>query len=430
MMARTVIRFEPSGDAVWLNLDRAPIEFTPDSWPIDLAALTGDTLVELGRSLSDLLINREPVRGVLTSAFRSGVDAPPSPIYFHVRAGTADAIPWEQIYAQGPGFCALDGRWPVGRIARTFQTVRGRAFKPPLRIVAVLSAAGQDGSRQLQGLLDAVRCANWGVRLHVITGDETVRDQARGAGVDAALISGNAPDLCKQIARARPHLLHVLCHGRVAAGVRSLSFASIGDFDADVDDFGSINLAVTDLARALKACDPWLVVLSACQMADATSLDSPAYAHQLVENGVTAVIGMRRLVDLNDTDRFCAALYPEVISLVREAVKPPPPGQSVGERVVDWAEALTNPRKVMSGADPGVVDSWLDPVLYAQIDDLRVLPPSEQLSPEQYAELQGKLDQYRGSLATLDRATTDSQAIAEVEALIADAEALLAQAGL
>jgi hypothetical protein len=56
-------------------------------------------------------------------------------------------------------------------------------------------------------------------------------------------------------------------------------------------------------------------VLSACDTAEAA--DGPALAHALVAGGIPAVVGMRRLVDLTDANRFCAALYPEYSRLSR-----------------------------------------------------------------------------------------------------------------
>jgi hypothetical protein len=298
----------------------------------------------------------------------------------------------------------------------------------------VLSAAGRDGRPQLEALRNAIASAKIGVRLHVITGDEDVLAAATGPGVTGEWIAPSSPQLCAQIGAAKPHLLHVLSHGGVVAGVSTLSFGTIPDFDSDRKDAGSLPVFVQDLVRALAECDPWLVVLSACQSAataEATDMShGRALAHDIVSAGVTAVVGMRRLVDLQDTDRFCQALYPEVLAAMREAVVPAPDGEPHGERVLDWAAALTKPRRVMSGADPSLVDSWLDPVLYVQRDDLRVFPPSQRLSPTDYAGLQGKLDLYRDSKAKLVDSAAPESTVAEVSARIADIEAMLVEAGV
>ena len=98
----------------------------------------------------------------------------------------------------------------------------------------------------------------------------------------------------------------MLCHGGMSAGVRTLALATAADF-AGQEETGLVRLKVADLVGALAKCNPWLVVLAACETAE--SGDGPALAHDLANSGVPAVIGMRRLVDIGDTDRFCAALY-------------------------------------------------------------------------------------------------------------------------
>lgn len=447
-MTRTVIGLQGAGSAVFVSLDRAQGIYEGDGAQIDLATLGNGTLIDRGRAILDLITAEEPVRSGLAAALANPVGSPPSPLYFHVRASAADAIEWEQIYKEPHGFCALDTRWPVGRIAKFVRDVKGREFTKPFRIVAVLAAARRDGQPQLKALADAVQASPIDARLHVISGDEDVVASATALGATAELIAGTGPDLCKQIGAARPHVLHLLCHGGAVAGVRTLAFANIPDVDewkaddrrADNSKVGSLRLTVAALVEALNACDPWLVVLAACETAEAANVaNGRAIAHELVSAGVTAVIGMRRVVDLHDTDRFCKALYPEVLATVQAAISPP--GGGAAESVIDWASALTNPRRVMSGADPSAADTWLDPVLYAQNDPLRVYragepppvdapaPQPEPLSPLEYAELQGKRDKYLGYLATLDPDTAAPGVLDEVRALISETEQRLAQAG-
>jgi hypothetical protein len=62
-------------------------------------------------------------------------------------------------------------------------------------------------------------------------------------------------------------------------------------------------LLLARFPRLLAEC-----VLSACDTAEAA--DGPALAHDLVVGGIPAVAGMRRLVDLTDANRFCAAPLP------------------------------------------------------------------------------------------------------------------------
>jgi hypothetical protein len=424
-MARTVIGLSRTGDRVQVTLDRAQLNYTYDTVEVDLSTLPGTTLMERGEAIVALLRQQDPVRQGIESFLNLPPDAEPTPLYFHVRSETADAVAWEQMFAKPLGFWALDQRCPMGRIAERVATVRGRGFAPPLRVVAVLSAAGRDPRPQLDALRTSIANAKLPVRLHVIAGDDELVAAVDGPGETAELTTGTSPELCRQIAAARPHVLHLLCHGMTVAGERTLAFASVGDVDAEVDEAGSISVPIKDLARELQTCDPWLVVLAACQTADA-SAGERAFAHDLVSLGVTATIGMRRLVDLKDTDSFCRELYPEVLAAVRTAVDPAHPG----EQTIEWACVLTGPRKVMGGPDPSKVDSWLDPVLYVQSEDLRVYTQTSVMSAEDYSNLQGRLDQLRSYLATADPQSTPPPVIADVRDKIADGEAILGQAGV
>jgi hypothetical protein len=432
-MTRTVVMFDRVGEQVLLTLDDAQIEVPGlgELIPVALPQVGDGTLIERGTLLAEWLQHHDPVRFGLQATLAAPLGSAPVPLYFRVRATSADALPWEQLYAQPHGFCALDGRWPIGRIAARRRDLIDRSFVSPLRIVAVLSAARQSGVPQLQALLAALRtpsAAAIGVALHVISGEQAVLDAAVGPGVTAELIAPDAPGLGRQITAARPHILHALCHGGVTALVRTLAFAHLADFDAEVDD-GSVRLTAASLVTALTPGNPWLVVLSACDSAEAEPGQGPALAHDIVSQGMPAVIGMRRLVDLSSTNRFCAALYPELFEVLRAAFdETDADGEQPQVHVVDWAAALTGPRRVMGGPDPSAVDAWTDPVLYAQTQPLRIFLPSPQLSPAQYARLRAKIDVFEKWLANLDPATTDPALIDELRARKADLESKLTPA--
>lgn len=424
-MPRTVIGLSRAGDRVQVTLDRAQVIYQYDTAEVDLTNLPGNTLIERGEALVTLLRQKDPVKTGLDTVLNLPPNAAPAPLYFHVRSDAADAVWWEQIFAAQLGFCALDQRCPVGRIAERVTTVRGRGFVPPLRVVAVLSAARRKPRPQLDAIRKSIRNARLPVKLHVITGDDELMAEINRPGETAELTSGTSPKLCRQIAAARPHVLHLLCHGMTVAGERTLAFARVGDVDAGRVHAGSISVPIKDLVRELKSCDPWLVVLAACETAQ-TSPGGRAFAHDLVSLGVTAAIGMRRLVDLNDTDLFCRELYPGVLAAIKAAIEPETPG----EQIIEWASVLTGPRKVMSGPDPSTVDSWLDPVLYVQREDLRVYAEGPTMSAAGYSHLQGQLDRLVGFLAIADPETTPREVVADVRDKIANAEAILSQAGV
>ena len=427
---RTVVSFESFGDITVFKLEDAPsdVEGLGVNAVADVTPPEGADPVARGQAMMQRLAGHPPVKAGLDLALSRPPDAEPLPLYFHMLASAADELPWEQLYAAPHGFCALDRRWPVARIARRRRRITDRAFDGRLHLVAVLSAASRSGVPQLQSLLSAAGsedAAAVGLKLHVISGEEAVLQEAANSGlpnVTSETMAGDSVGLCKQIAAARPTLVHLLCHGGAVAGVRTLAFANLADFDAG-EETGSVRVKAADLVTAVTASDPWLVLLNACGTADAT--DGPALAHDLAYFGVPAVIGMRRLVDLGDANKFSAALYAEVLGVVRKALDPDGPP---GVRTLDWAAALTVPRMALSGPDPAAIDSWSDPVLYVQEDDLRVFRASAQMSASDYTALRGQLDVWQAYQQTLDPARTPPEALAEVAAKIAELEAAIARA--
>ena len=133
---------------------------------------------------------------------------------------------------------------------------------------------------------------------------------------------------------------------------------------------------------------------------------------------------MRRLVDLADTNRFCTALYPQVLATIRTAVVAEGPPEA---RTIDWAVNLTAPRVSMGGPDPSKVDAGTDPVLMSRTTCLRLPPPCRAVPRSitqggRVAWISGK-----GYLATLDPATTNPAVLADVLDIIEQIEASLAQ---
>lgn len=435
MRTITIIGFEPRGRRTTFKLEYAPTDI-PDEHAnvdLDLTPLPEGTLDVRGQALVERLSRHQPVRDGLAAALAQPVGAGPHALYFRMASASADELPWEQIYDAARGFCVLDQRWPIARIARRQRELNDRVFTRPLRLLAVLSAGPRrSGLHQLRTLLTvagSVDAAAVGVQLHVLSGEEAVLAEATGAGlrnVTSERIAATPQGLANQIIAAKPQLVHVLCHGGAAAGVRTLALATLADFDAE-EELGSVRLKAPDLATALYPSDPWLAVLAACDTADAAD-GMPPLAHDIVNQGVPAVIGMRRPVDLGVTNQFCAGLYPQLLTIVRAAVSaaagPPVP------RTIDWAPALSLPRMTISGRDPCTVDVWSDPVLYVQSTPLRVVTLSPALSPEDYARRRAKLDVWEGQLAILDPRTANPAYLAEVREQVAELRAALGLDGL
>ncbi|MGV1003733.1 MAG: CHAT domain-containing protein [Candidatus Nanopelagicales bacterium] len=430
---RTVVGFEPFGDITVCKLEDAPADVPGirENVPCDVSPLPIGSVIERGSALAVRLQAHPAVRAGLEQLLARPPASTPAPLYFHVVSGAADELPWEQVYAAPDGFWALDQRWPVGRISRRRRPLADRAFATPLMILVVLAAAGQSGVRQLRAILAAtteVDREGLDVRVHVLSAEPAVADAVRLAAlphVSHEILAGTPAQVGAQIAAARPQLVHLLCHGGSTAGVRTLALATLADYDSD-EPTGSVRLKVSDLSSALAPVDPWLVVLAACESAQAA--DGPALAHDLVNSGLPAVIGMRRLVDLAGTNRFCEALYPELLRAVQAAVTPAVGNGDGHVRILEWAECLTAPRAALGAPDPADSDAWTDPVLYVQEEPLRVFPPSPVLSPTDFSAIRAELDVYLAFRASLDPATTPAGLLAEVDGKIGGLRVRLGEA--
>jgi CHAT domain len=426
-MTRTVVTFVGT-TKTFIMLDDTNSDISLDDLSeVDLSMLPEGTLVQRGEALLAVLSRDAAVQQGLNALLLNPLGSEPAPLYFRMRASAADTLAWEQLHADTKGFLALDHRWPIGRIARQPRPLAARVFDPPLRVVAILSAAGRDGSNQLDALADACEDTQIRVRLHVISGDDHLLETAKAKGISCEHISPSGPGLMRQIASADPDILHVLCHGGGSVGgEKRLVFADPNDFDAaqlDPTVRGSIFASVNQLATALAPVELWLVVLAACQSAEAENPDEGlALAHDLACGGVPAVIGMRRLVDISATDAFCREFYPEAFKVVGSAVGATAPVPGPPRRTIDWAQALTGPRIVMGDPDPEIVDSWTDPVLYAQYGDLEVVVPTPQVSLEAGARLQGRIDKLKGGLAVAVAGGAQPALLDELQNLIADLE--------
>jgi hypothetical protein len=420
---RIVVELARLGEEVLIGLREPALGGEYQRWssrerfadPAFSAPLTPDAARAAGQKLFNAISEHPDVRSQLSGALRAS-PGQRFPLYVQSRVPWVDGLPWEALCDPDGNFLGLDRRWPIGRIASKVRPIAVRGFTSPLRVVAVLSAAMASGVPQLQALLAALSTSAVAVNLHVISGEEAVIDAAIRSGVTAEAIAPNAPELARQITAANPNILHVLCHGGATAGISTLNFATAADFDAVVD--GSIRLTVADMASALAQVDPWLAVLIAYDGSGVT--DSPL-VHELVSTGIPVAIGTRRPVDVASSDRFCAALYPELFGLLERALASG--GPQSGAQRINWVDALTAPRILVAGLADGA--SWTEWVLYTQEAPFEVFVPSPQLSVTDQASLRSQIDVLRGSLANFDPATTPPGVIEEIQARIAELEATL-----
>ncbi len=85
-----------------------------------------------------------------------GADAKASqPIYINATTNRAEAVPWEALYSDPPGFLTLDRRWPIARLSGSDTVRPPKVFAPPIRIMAIISAKIRPNATER----DALRCA-------------------------------------------------------------------------------------------------------------------------------------------------------------------------------------------------------------------------------------------------------------------------------
>jgi len=421
---------EPSGEAM-VSLLRAPFDL-PNAGQgrrVMLLELEGGDGKTRGKQLARLIRRCPPVKDVLRHVLQQNdVDEAVVPIYIRFSDEKVDRLPWEELYVLPPGFVALDARWPIARISARVQILKPRVLRLPFRVVAVLSAArDRPGLPQFEALVRAVdeaREASLPTRLHVLTGDKEVFDAATKLGephITVEWLAATRSEVIEQIAAAKPAVLHILCHGGVRAAEPGLQVATPRDF-RNRAAVGSVYLGVNDVARALGAHESWLVVLAACDSANARTGQSLARA--LVDAGAPAVIGMRKITDLSATDLLVDKLYPQLFRLVKTASE-----EDTNDRGLEWAPALTAARQAAAaGVNLSRDLAWSESILYVQDDVLRFsLDSGAKLSPEEIAELRAEKEEWEAFLGRLDPATAPRNLLHDVKAKIQEIDTALAE---
>lgn len=419
MIAPTIISIESFGDKTILKLDEAPAEIAGmgDNGPLDVTPIDTPDLQLRGETLLKRLKENPAVEDGIEYLLQRTVGDEPSALYLRLRTTAAEPLLWETLFAQGYGFCALDPRWPIARMASKENPGPRRTYHGGLRITAVLAAAQVDATQQLglfTELADHPRAAEVGLHITLITGDTALHDAVPDRpNLMAELIENTGAKLRDQIAGAEPDIVHFMGHGGETAGVASIAFASFQDVDTDAA-IGSVRLKRNDLQECLAASNAWLAVLNACSSADSAASDTSSLAHTLARDGLPAVIGMRRLVDVNATNEFCRRLYPSVVETVADALAAP----DGDEASIDWAAVLTDARVALAGNDPAASDAWTDPVMYTQRPPFQfIITPSTQAAVD-VAELEGSLAFFEGALIQMEESGGRPQLVGELETTI------------
>lgn len=341
-----------------------------------------------GASLYTALSQHPAVLQAFTTALTQ-MQGGKSPICIYLESANADLLPWECLYENVNGFLALDSRWPIARLKEAqVDVIIEFTLLPPLRILAVLSAAGSDDTVRAPGMPEwdalwnavvANQAANGiPVRLQVLVGEDDLKSHIDaivhppGVEVVAELIS-DKDKVLDTIASFRPHVLHFFCHGNTK-GTPHLSIGTRGDWEALGD--GSVAITANELRQqGDKSQSVWLVTLNCCESA-AQSKDARNLASSLVTAGFPVALGMREMVDTQNAHLLTRRFYGTTLELI-SAVP-----ENDDAQAFEWPCALLAARNRLAtdNGPKGVplpeaareAKQWTIPVMYTRVEPFKL----------------------------------------------------------
>jgi hypothetical protein len=378
-----------------LGMVRA-FDCTPASAPIaglSTVPISAGAVAQAGAHLLAKLCENPSVQSALTAAFNG-----PGPIYIDATAPRPQALPWEALCNAAGQFAALSG-WPVARvISSPVKPVNTeRTFDPPLRVLAVLAAAGvQTGAvPEARGIHQALvaRRATLDFELRVLGCEEALQQEVAGWNDPAVQFSylASAKQLTDLTEDWRPHLVHFFCHGIAGPNPR-LELATRADAITGAAR-GSLRIEETDFQRMLDRHPAlWLVALNCCLGAAATD-GSTSLASRLVLMGYPLVVGMTEPIAADDAYVFSSSFLESTLRTLEEYL-----AQGDYRREVEWAGVLVEPREDLCSKYGGMatardVKAWTLPVLHARPGRFELVGPraSAALTPEEVSTLAAKI---------------------------------------
>jgi hypothetical protein len=406
MMARTIIRVLGSDDAgagVCIlespKVENAGKIYRLTSNPADepFAGLCKNPVQpglvrEAGTKLLQDLLCQPAMPQALAKAFGNPGDL--SPIYIFLQdAPTAELLPWESLHDPHPdrGFLSLTRNWQIVRMRQALEGDQSDVcFRPPLRMLALLSAAGDSAATSVSALpewnalWDALvksRSANSvPVSLRVLVGEESLLQHIEsvpainGVQVKVEMVAGK-DQLLSTIRTFAPFVLHFFCHG-VSSGMSHLQIGTRSDWTAERS--GSVTITAKDLRdRADPTYKTWLVTLNCCESAS-QSRDVRNLASSLITYGFPAAVGMREVIDSQHAHLLSNRLYRGLF----EQISALPENSTC---VVEWASTLFEARQDLSThafQQPPIPASqlaacdykeWTVPVLYTRTEPFRIM---------------------------------------------------------
>jgi hypothetical protein len=387
-MSRVVVeirRGDLEGNTYRVELDEPRLEAEPVS--LDLAiddqapALRAfrdgvGTMSDVGAYLLERLRTHPGVADAIADALREPLAGDPRPLYIRLTpSAMIEGLPWEALFAQD-GFLSLDQRWPIARMGFEADIApRALDFSPPLRVFAVLAAAGVEALEEWNGLFDAFQALPFPSTVTVFVAEPALLEHLNGIVDDkvrvvAGFVPPIGPDLVAAVRDARPNIVHVFSHGRVASGAPLLMIATRESWEGGG---GDLLLEAGQLADPAARDTLWLATMNCCKGAQAAEAGSLVYG--LLKHGFPAVAGMREAIGESDANAFSRAFYRALVGLIA------PLAGEVDEVDLDLARALHAPRQVLCDLHRGDrscreaapdLREWTLPVLYVRSGGIRI----------------------------------------------------------
>lgn len=376
---------------------------------------SAEAVERYGRGLMAALRKQRELRAAVDDALLAG-RGEVRPLCFVIDGSGAEHLYWEMLWEKSEQFLALNPRWPIGRITG-YRPTDPRLFTPPLEILAVMSALGEEAEPEWIGLRDAVqeaRAAGLPVHVTAVVGEqELLDDLRRTAEAEPGWLSVVALEskhtLIRLMEDRPPHILHVFCHGQTALGVGRLELATIGDrAEPPGEAVASVLVTVKELSDVINSKQLWLVTLNCCSGAQ-EMVDVQSIAQSAVSAGANAAVGWREAVDARDANLLCRTLYTDLLRQLADKLGSTPHGRTVQIELATSSWGTRDLLRSTHGADPL---RWTLPVTYLAPNPLSVVVldgPSVPAGPgaEQAArEAEGAVIREASRASTLSEATT------------------------
>jgi len=365
---------------------------------------------QAGQCLYTRLRKHPAVKKALDTA-QASINSP-CPIYIQIMSDKAEVLPWETLCDQMGDFFTLDLRWSIGRIAQpTIHNYDEYSFELPLKIMAILSAAGIDARQEWDALYNAITSSNLKVKLKVLVGQSTLLNHIQTINhpnIDlesVQLVPRQPQQLEDEIEDFLPNIIHFFCHGSTIGGPH-LQVATAADH-ARNDGKSRVQISTDSLSQIPTITKhTWLIVLNSCQGATPTQ-DAHSLARSLVTNGFPVVVGMREVVASSDANIFCKGFYKSMLAELKAFESSNDPSTTIC-----WANKLNKARRRLgqqhAGKQPiklaaATLKEWTLPVLYVQPMPFKLRKPTtnHRLNEDERMAKQIQLSEQRKMLKML-----------------------------